>query len=79
MSDYDCKNDEAITPLSLKVNVSVCARPNKKDELDRALNSSLYFVGYFEKLFDTKYPLPKLGKINMILFKKKILRSKNKK
>jgi aminopeptidase N len=62
VSDYDCRNDTAITPLSLKVNVSVCARPNKYDELDRALNASLYFVGFFETLFDNKYPLPKLGK-----------------
>ena len=62
VSDYDCRDDTAITPLSLKVNVSVCARPNKYDELDRALNASLYFVGFFETLFDNKYPLPKLGK-----------------
>ena len=62
VSDYKCRDAMAITPLSLKVDVSVCARPNKYDELDRALNASLYFVGFFETLFDIKYPLPKLGK-----------------
>lgn len=63
VSDYECENGNADTPLSGKVDVAVCVRPNAFNQIDFAVESAKYFIAFFEEYFNIKYPLPKLGKI----------------
>ena len=64
VSDYECENGNADTLLSGKVDVAVCVRPNAFNQIDFAVESAKYFIAFFEKYFNIKYPLPKLGKIS---------------
>lgn len=61
VSDFECKNGVANTPLSGGVNVGVCARASAVNELTLALNSSISALEFFEDFYKFKYPLPKLG------------------
>lgn len=66
VSDFECKVGLANTPLSGGVNISVCARPTARDQLNLALNSSITAIEFFEEFYQIEYPLPKLGS-NLIL------------
>ena len=62
ISDFKCDSGVSITPLSGKVDVSVCTRPNAMDQLALAKEASLDILAFFEGYYQVEYPLPKLGK-----------------
>ena len=61
VSDFVCKSDKAITPLSGSVDVSACARPTAIDELDYPLEAGVKILEFFEGYYNTIYPFPKCG------------------
>lgn len=72
VADYRCIPGLANMPLApagRTVDVSVCARPNAYDQLDLAFEASVKILEFFEGFYQAKYPLPKLGKLNILFLK----------
>lgn len=61
LADYKCRTGVAHPVLSKNVDISVCTRPDALSQLDYAFENTIKLVEFFEKFYDIKYPLPKLG------------------
>lgn len=61
ISDFHCQNNVSVTPISGSVDVSVCARNDRPNDLDLAMESAVEVLKFFESYYGVGYPLPKLG------------------
>lgn len=61
ISDFGCNSAVAHPPISQNVDVSVCVRPNRVNDLDLAMEAALRTLEFFEGYYKVEYPLPKLG------------------
>ena len=75
VADFACEHEISTAGLEGKTLVSVCAKPTSKHDLKYALNISRSILEYFERIYDIKYPLPKIGlkyfinSVNFFFFK----------
>jgi aminopeptidase 2 len=61
VSDFNCINGTAIAGLNTSLPIRSCSRPNAINQTEFSLDVGIQIINHFEKLFDIKYPLPKLG------------------
>lgn len=69
VSDFACIQGVARPPISKRVDVSVCARPDAVDQLKYALDVALKLTEFFEGYYNVQYPLAKLDHVAIPDFK----------
>lgn len=69
VSDFECVQGIAHPPLSKRVEVNVCARPDAIDQLKYALDVAVKLTEFFEDYYKVEYPLAKLDHIAIPDFK----------
>jgi aminopeptidase N len=62
VSDFKCKEGVAKPSDSHSVDIRVCARPNRYNDLDLAYDTAIQLSEFFENYYGIEYPLKKLGK-----------------
>ena len=69
VSDFKCRPGVSKPNDNRSVNFSVCARPNRYNDLDLAFETSLNLSAYFENYYGIEYPLKKLDHVSLPQFK----------
>ena len=63
VSDYDCVNRSAHTPLSKRVYIDMCVRKEALNQTSFSMNFAVKALEHFESYYNIAYPLTKLGYI----------------
>lgn len=62
---FECIESKVTMPVSNQiVDSSTCTRPNAKDQIKLASDSSIELLKFFEEYYNTIYPFPKLDHIS---------------